>query len=84
MNRAGVLSRKEPAMTTAMTLSSPVLDTRCPLCGAALLALDDDGHVEAEALSLVPLHWMDESGEAYGICDQCAYLTHFPADLTQN
>jgi hypothetical protein len=71
-------------MTTAMTLSSPILDTRCPLCGAAVLALDDEGHVEAEALTLVPLHHLDESGEAYGICDQCACLTHFPTDLTQN
>lgn len=71
-------------MTTAMTLSSPILDTRCPLCGAAVLALDDEGHVEAEALTLVPLSRLNESGEAYGICDQCAYLTQFPDDLIEN
>ena len=68
----------------ATTGQHALLDGRCPLCGASLLTLDGDGRVEAEALTLVPLHRASESGEAYGICDQCAYLTHLPADLTLN
>lgn len=60
------------------------LDGRCPLCGASVLSLGGDGRVEAESLTLVPVHTAIDSGEAFGICDQCAYLAHLPTDLTPN
>jgi hypothetical protein len=60
------------------------LGARCPLCGASLLSLGGDGRVEAESLTLVPVYTAAESGEAYGICDQCAYLASLPTDLPLN
>jgi hypothetical protein len=61
-----------------------LLDAHCPLCGALVLTLDDDGRVEADSLMPVPLRGALDSGEAYGICEQCAYLAHLSSGLTLN
>jgi hypothetical protein len=60
------------------------LDTRCPVCGADLLCLDSEGHVALDGLKAVPLHRVGDTGEAYAVCDECAYLAHVAGDLPLN
>jgi hypothetical protein len=68
-------------MATALAAQ---LDTRCPVCGAHLLCLDSDGHVALDGLRTVPLHRVGDTGEAYAVCDECAYLAQVAGDLPLN
>jgi hypothetical protein len=60
------------------------LDTRCPVCGADLLSLDNEGHVALDGLKPVSLHRLGDSGEGYAVCDECAYLANLTTPLTLN
>jgi len=68
-------------MATALAAQ---LDTRCPVCGADLLSLDSDGHVALDGLRPVPLYRVGDTGEAYAVCGECAYLAHLMDDMTLN
>jgi hypothetical protein len=60
----------------------PVVDARCPLCGASLLTIGRTGRVTLGDLHAVPLR--KGHGEGYMLCDECAVLAEMPHDLTLN
>jgi hypothetical protein len=67
-----------------MIASGVAVDSRCPLCGTAVLSVGRSGRVLSEDLHPVALFRTGGSTQGYTLCDDCGVLADLPAELTLN